>query len=618
MTTAVMDAPQQETSPATSVHEKSVREMIAAARKAPAGPFGAWVLSLATGLLMWAAFTPLDWGPLGWVCLIPLLQLVRIPRPTGWMYTVLALNGTLFALATLQWMRLGDATMYPAWMALSVYVGLYFPAFVFLSRAAVHRFDIPILIATPVVWVGLEFLRAHLMTGFAWYYLAHSQHGWVTLIQICDLFGTYGLSFLLVMANTALAGLVPVRWLQALRLFPDHQPPTRGMLAAPFTRRLAAVTIPCLLLVASLVYGAVRRSQVEFEAGPRMALIQGNYPATVKSDPKEWADIYRTHMYLTGASIEHQPDVIVWPETMFRYPLLLADPEMTDAQLRAVSPFIPPERWRENDVEETVFDLAEQCNAALILGIDAHVTNPDRYAHYNSALLVEPGTGVRARYDKLHRVPFGEYIPLRESLPFLQKFTPYGDQFGLAAGEKIHVFNVESWRMVPLICYEDTVPHLVRNMVARTRDDDGRSVDCLVNLTNDGWFHGSSELDQHLITAAFRCVETRTPMVRAVNTGISAFIDGDGVVREPDVFVDGDALLEPEKSGPPRNGIRDPESGSYHRQLNAVLVSDVALDPRESLYVVWGDWFAAVCLAACLGILLLTPVSMYRARTSRG
>ncbi|MFG0333821.1 MAG: apolipoprotein N-acyltransferase, partial [Maioricimonas sp. JB049] len=610
--------PEHESSPVSSAHEKSVRDMIAAARKAPAGPLGTWALSLATGVLMWAAFTPLDWGPLGWICLVPLLQLVRIPRATRWMYTLIAVNGTLYALATLQWMRLGDVTMYPAWMALSVYVGLYFPAFVLLSRMAVHRLRVPLVLAVPVVWVGLEFLRAHLMTGFAWYYLAHSQHAWITLIQISDLFGAYGLSFLVALANAALAGLVPVRWLQAVRLFPDHQPPTRGTLAAPFSRRLIAVVLPCLLLVASLGYGAWRRGQVEFTAGPRMALIQGNYPATVKSDPNEWSEIYRTHMYLTGAAIEHQPDVIVWPETMFRYPLLLADPDMTDAELRAASPFIPPERWRGNDVEETVFDLAEQCRAFLILGIDAHVATPGRYAHYNSALLVEPGVGVRARYDKLHRVPFGEFIPLRESLPFLQKFTPYGDHFGLAAGEKIHVFNVDSWRMVPLICYEDTVPHLVRNMVARTRGDDGRSVDCLVNLTNDGWFHGSSELDQHLITAAFRCVETRTPMVRAINTGISAFIDGDGMVREPDVFVDGDALLEPESTSAPRTGIRDPETGAYHKQLNAVLVSDVALDPRESLYLVWGDWFAAICLAGCLGILLLTLVSLRRGAATGG
>jgi apolipoprotein N-acyltransferase len=186
----------------------------------------------------------------------------------------------------------------------------------------------------------------------------------------------------------------------------------------------------------------------------------------------------------------------------------------------------------------------------------------------------------------MHRVIFGEYIPLRETIPWLRKLTPFSDNFGIAKGEKAVLFQLDEYRFAPVICYEDTVPHLVRGIVKSAKAS-GQPVDCLVNLTNDGWFHGSSELDQHLITAQFRAVECRTPVVRAVNTGISAFIDGDGVVLEPRVFFDGD--------GQGRDSLRDPDTGKYHKQLNAALVHDIPLDQRQSLYVQTGDWFAASC-----------------------
>ena len=115
----------------------------------------------------------------------------------------------------------------------------------------------------------------------------------------------------------------------------------------------------------------------------------------------------------------------------------------------------------------------------------------------------------------MHRVPFGEYIPLRELLPWLGGFTPYRGDWGLTKGQGAAVFEYGKWRMAPVICFEDTVPHLVRGVVAAGSDNEtGRPVDLLVNLTNDGWFLGSSELDQHLITSTFRAVECRTPLFR--------------------------------------------------------------------------------------------------------
>ena len=136
-----------------------------------------------------------------------------------------------------------------------------------------------------------------------------------------------------------------------------------------------------------------------------------------------------------------------------------------------------------------------------------------------------------------------------------------------------------------------------------------------MNLTNDGWFRDSSEQEQHLVTAAFRCIELRMPMVRAVNTGISAVIDGDGLVREPLAFIDYDRhpSMERDPSIRQRETLRDPQTGRFHKSLNAALVADVPLDPRSSLYQHWGDWLAAGCL-----VLTLTGAGWAAIRPRRG
>jgi apolipoprotein N-acyltransferase len=153
---------------------QDIQNIINTARTSPAPALGAWLMSGLTAVLMWASFTPLDFGPLGWVCLIPLLLLVRIPRKTRLMYTAIYCSGFLFTLSSFQWMRLGDPSMYVAWVALAIYVACYFPLFVLLTRTAVHRFHVPLPAAAPLMWVGLEYMRAYLLTGFSWYYIGHT------------------------------------------------------------------------------------------------------------------------------------------------------------------------------------------------------------------------------------------------------------------------------------------------------------------------------------------------------------------------------------------------------------------------------------------------------------
>lgn len=594
----------------------SVAEIISRARAVAPSSVGPLWMALASGVALWTCFPPVDCGPLAWVALVPLLLVVRMPRPTRKMYLYTALGGWLFALMTLQWMRLGDPSMYLAWGALAFYVGLYFPVFVGLTRVAVHRAGLPLVVSAPLVWVGLEFVRAYVMTGFSWYYLGHSQYRWTSLLQISDLVGAYGVSFLVMMGNACIAELIPAGLFQKVRLLPQASSVETVLLNQPLRHRSIVVTATVLSLVATLVYGSWRRSQADFQPGPRVGLVQGNFPSSVKHDDDQTVKIWRTHQALTGLATRHQAEVIVWPESMFRWPYPIVDPTMTDEELRALHPDLTEEFWKNGKAEESLVDMTEGSRAGMIIGADTMIGDKAGMRVYNSALFFEPTRKLVGRYDKLHRVPFGEYVPLKEILPFLAELTPAAGGVGLSAGESVHVFQHGDHRLVPLICFEDTVPHLVRGAVAATRDASGKDIDCLVNLTNDGWFHGSSELDQHLITASFRCIETRVPMVRAVNTGISAFIDGDGVVREPSLFLDFDALMKrPAGSGKidptaaiptradARTSMRDPKTGAYYKQLNAVLVSEIPLDSRTSLYVRWGDWFAAGCLAFTTGML---------------
>jgi apolipoprotein N-acyltransferase len=578
--------------------EPSLRDILSKARVNRPGALGAWKCGALTAAMMWAAFTPLNWGWLGWFALVPVCLLIRIETRTEWMYRAILLTAAAQTIVTLQWMRLGDPAMVPGWWALGFYWAAYLVLFVALARVAVHRFRIPLAIAVPVLWVGLEFVRGTAMTGFSWYFLGHTQYRWLEIIQISDLTGAYGVSFLLALSAATIAGLVPhaffLRWKLVLETRFE-----RGQIDTPKRPGLTAAVLAALVLV-SLAYGYVRRGQADFVAGPRIALIQSDFESSLKHDPTEATRIFHTQNNLTGEAILHHPDLIVWPETMFRWPITKIEPGVTDPQLVALAP--PGARidptdwlrfWHDREPQRVLTEMSQKAQAGLVIGIDTHVAHADRTERFNSAVFFDPERGFSGQYDKRHRVVFGEYIPLQKELPFLHKLTPFAADFGIAAGSVPARFQLRNWTFSPVICFEDTVPGVMRD--AARPDAEGRPVDCLVNLTNDGWFRGSSELDQHLITSLFRCVETRTPMVRSVNTGISAFIDGDGAILEPEVFLHGE-------TGEPLKMI-DPATGAWTRSVNALLVHEVPLDPRGSLYLQAGDVFAGSC--GGLTILLL-------------
>ena len=600
--------PKQDDADPESRHLRAeIQQIITQGTAAPVAREGstrsAALLVAVSMLLLWLSFTPVEWSCLAWIALVPLSQLLRLKLLPRRCYFITWCAAFVWALLTLQWMRLGHPAMFLALAALAFYVALYVPLFVWLGRRCINQ-GLPVWLAVPVVWTSLEYIRSWMITGFAWYFLGHTQYRWSALIQICDITGVYGVTFLVALVSGAIAVNVPAAWLRRLNLHVD----VTELPVATTRLQWRPVIAAAIVCVACLGYGLLRRTPPEqFPVGPVFALIQGNFSPEVKHDDAETTTLYRIHYSLTQEAVLLQPDFIVWPETMFPTPEHSVAEGVTDKELLEHLPRDVlqvhgndtkrlVEEWRGGEVQKRLEMHAQVSGAALVIGVIAIVAEKDRPKTYNGAAFVRPDLGYSGRYDKVHRVLFGEYVPFVDIFPWLHHLTPYGSGHGIEAGTGVRMFEYGGYRIAPLICFEDTVPSLVRQMAAQ-RDELGNACDVLVNLTNDAWFRGSSQLDQHLITSSFRCVETRTPMVRCVNGGISAFIDGNGQIREPaEIHVMEEPFKGLQVKLRPVQGMRDPETNSWRRQFSGIIFGQAPLDPRESLYVRFGDWFAQLCL----------------------
>jgi apolipoprotein N-acyltransferase len=205
---------------------------------------------------------------------------------------------------------------------------------------------------------------------------------------------------------------------------------------------------------------------------------------------------------------------------------------------------------------------------AMIAGTSSHFLRTDSTETYNSALLIQPDGKITDRYYKMHRVLIGEYTPGAEQFEWIQRLTPVE---GIRAGTQAKRFEVGGIALMPNICFESTVPQLVRGQLAEAAK--GGRVDAIVNMTHDGWFWGSSILDLHMACGVFRAVENRISFLAAANPGITYACDGSGRIQE-----------------------------SLTREEKGYLVADVKPDGRRSLYQFWSDWPFGVCAALCLGI----------------
>ncbi len=603
-----------------------------AAPAAPTAPRPHLVLpALATAGLLWLCYFPVAWGWLAWVALVPLLSLVRAETRGRRVFLCAWLGGLAFFTPALQWMRVADYRMYYTWAMLAVYCSLYFPVAVRLLRRLDRGTRLPLVVTLPAVWVGLEFLRSFLLTGFAWYYLGHSQHDVLPLIQVADLGGAYAVSLLVAAVNAwAFELLYGCDWFRAL-LGLSRGPNT----PKPLTRRGLIVqgAVVVGLITAALVYGACRLEEDAFTPGPRLALLQGNLDQRIRNvdlsvDNPEARGAQETiynhygNLELLAKFQSPRPDLIVWPETSFPDSWFEIAPEVPMASVS--------EKWRDR-AEKAYRDMRTYARgefkqipggaANILFGLLSEVVvDPSRAPYkYNSALLLYE-TGARGgRYDKIHRIPFGEYVPFRDWLPWMDAFAPYETDYSIRAGKHMTRFTLDKYRFGVLICYEDTDPFLARPYgVAGT---DGPPVDFLVNISNDGWFDGSSEHDQHLAIARFRAVEARRSVARAVNMGISAVIDGNGRVLKPGRTVH---LPDPKKGdeapyvwlrqhGDPVEDLSTSEWGRY-KKVRGLMIADIPIDGRTSLYSLWGDWLGGTCWAVVGVGLVWSAVTRWRRR----
>ncbi len=597
-------------------------------------PFTLALPALASAGLLWMCYHPLSWGWLAWVALVPLLCLVRSERRPRAIYGAALTCGTLFFLASLQWMRVADGMMYATWIALGLYCGLYFPAAVLLTRVLERRTWLPLTVTFPAVWVALEYVRAFLLTGFPWFYMAHSQHDHLTIIQITDLGGTFAVSLLIVAVNAFIFDLLyqssDVRGLFGFRppspgprTFRDDWPELGGIFFASW--RCGILLDGCALgalVVAACFYGNWRLSQDTVRPGPAVALLQGNVDQRLRnqapSDNKQKL-IAKHYAELCQRVLDARVGVelVIWPETSFPMGWFEMsrnwEPEPGNPADRKKL-----EEWRflEAGSREGVQAWGKRTQVAQLLGVNAFTldaTGNER--RYNTALFMNANGSAEARYDKMHRVPFGEYVPLKDWLPFMNWLSPYNFDYSIRPGDKFTRFNLDSYRFGVLVCYEDSDPFLARRYV--DDDDEEGPVDFLVNISNDGWFDGTSEHEIHLAVSRFRAIECRRAMVRAVNMGISAVIDGNGRVLRPDEPMPDEN--KPKLWAIPYGGIhadRLPEATwASYKKVAGALVAVVPIDDRFSLYAAAGDWLPALCwLLIGLGTIGTWVVARFRKR----
>jgi apolipoprotein N-acyltransferase len=559
------------------------------------------LLSVATLALMSLIFAPIGIWPIAFVCLVPWLILVggasRAPRVYFHSY-VLALA---FFLINMCWLYTATGWGY---LALSVYQAAYFPLAACPLRHVVRRRRWPLAIALPLVWTGGEMLRAVLLSGFPWFFLSHSLHGVLTLIQVSDLVGAYGVTFMIAAVNGALADV----FFAATQRQAGKPPASAvgGRLGVGLRGARMSVMFAGGLVIAVSIYGQIQLRRDTTTPGPKIAVIQGDYANTVylerakghdraTDEEKMWA-----YLSMLDAASAERPDLYVLPETPW---IVYLNPEYRDFGAL----------WRASFAE--LQKRAVRYGGVVVTGSASLIPTPydvlAKERRYNSATVFRPDGSEPQRYDKVHVVYFGETVPFRSGklrflyfwLNRLMPFSgPDGDyEYSIFPGKGFGRFSLavsasggKAYRFAVPICYEDVMPYISREFACGGSDE--KRVDFLLNISNDGWFGRGIGLRrpqqwQHLAICVFRAVENRLGIVRAVNTGISGFIQPSGRVHD---VVAGD-------SSTPWPG----ECG--------YAVANVGVDSRLTIYSRYGDWFAWGC--ALVWLALFIDYWITRART---
>lgn len=479
-----------------------------------------WLAAILTGFLAAAAFPPFDQTWLAWLALVPLCATIlysgeTVSRP--WLRDLLLgyVAGLTFFWTCFFWITTVSVL---GWFVLQFYLALYFAVWAWfcglmrprarkivvrdkwsemLARArpqsapltspwvsSGHNLFLAMCLAA--AWVGLEWIRGWLISGFGWNALGAALHGTWPLIQIAEFTGVAGVTFLVVFCNVILTT-------SAGRIFEETR--TRAM------RPHFDLTLTLVGLVAVFTWGLTAVQARPATRPLRVALVQASVPRAEKFDLRYKQTIFDKFARLTKIALASTSgiDLMVWPESSMPAPVL-----------------------QDQETFDFVSQIASSNHVDLLLGVIDEEANQV----FNAALLF-PLSGDPQLYRKVHLVPFGEYVPFRHSFPLFAMIV--GDQVpeDFDAGHEFTVFTLSNNRgkVAPLICFEDTLGELTRQFVLR-------GADFFANVTNDGWFLHSAGSRQHLANAVFRCVENRRPMVRAANTGVTCIVNEFGRVTQ--------------------------------------------------------------------------------------
>ncbi len=510
------------------------------------------LLAAATsGLLLTLAFPKIGQPSLALFAIVPLLcTLRRASFPDG--FRLGFVTGLVHFVSLVYWtaytMKIyGHLPLYlciPLLVLLSAYLAIY-PA-LFAGLATLIRQPFALLLFIPAIWTASEYLRAALFTGFPWELLGYSQYGSLPFIQIADITGIYGVSFWLALINTVLF----MAWSGFRR---------QHWQAAPVSKKAAGGAIIAALAVSGALwtYGQERITAIDREAGravrKRIAVVQGNIDQNKKWDRNFQKATLLKYSALSTQAGRTKPDLVVWPETATPF-FIGHNRPMTDLLVKGI----------------------RETRTGYLIGSPTAVRHKERTVYHNSAILFDEQARMLDSYNKVHLVPFGEYVPFKEWLPFLGKMVAQVGDF--IPGEKGQAVAWQEMNLGIQICYEIIFPGLSRAMVQN-------GTDILVNITNDAWFGETSAPRQHFSMAVFRAVENRRALARAANTGISGFIDPVGrIIKTSDL------------------------------NTAVTLTQALPLMTATTFYTLNGDLFALFCLIVTLFLSSRALLGRYRKR----
>ena len=464
------------------------------------------LLSLTSALLLIFSLPRFDLEFLAWIALVPLFLSIK-DRNLKLSFALSFFTGITFFMGIFYWINVVQGFTPLDFLLLGIYLGSYFGLFGLLFNFLIKK-NFPSFIVAPVLWVSFEYLRSHAgFFGLPWALLGHSQYLNLPLIQVASLTGVYGVSFLIVMFNAALGEVISYRLSKRKKDIAEKK-------LAPFKPVLISLLLICL----SVVYGISVTSENPGADQVNVTVVQGNIPQDIKWDRAFKKMILDKHVRLTeSASINDHASLIVWPESS-----------------------VPGSFIQDLYILETVSSLVRKTKTSLLIGSSQRPKfgsekQQGKYL-FNSALMIKPNGVIAGYYNKIHLLPFAEYLPYRDSFPWPKRFVSRAGNF--LSGKEYTLFNIEGIHFGTLICWENIFPELFRKFVRG-------GANFMINISNEAWF-GETAAPYHFLTmSVFRAVENHVAVIRSANTGISCFIDPHGKIigrvnnNNKDIFVEG-------------------------------------------------------------------------------